>query len=203
MLSLAQQSAILHDAPKVFSRMFNQLMLGCFISQSELARKATATRQSLIDDNVIARGDKLIGSQAQQTIDNVTDGDQRPTHGQLRIWLDAIADWCEDSPAMLAKIAKIGVSKPRYPREIERDLYRLALFGTFDEIKKAYEKWKDLSLLEYLEEMRHYQYEQAKFPAYPNTDEIPSFSSSLDHRQAGDGDDAEIIKRIREREAQH
>jgi hypothetical protein len=178
MLSLAQQSAILHDAPKVFSRLFNQLMLGCFISQSELSRKATAVRKSLIDDGVVARGDSLIGSQAQQTIDNVTDGDQRPTHGQLRIWLDAIEDWCNDSAAMLAKIAKIGVPKPRYPREIETDLYRLALFGTFDEIKDAYEKWKDVSLLEYLE-MTRYMKNIGNNISLPDTDELPIYSPQL------------------------
>lgn len=198
---LAQQSAILHDAPKVFSRMFNQLMLGCFISQSELSRKATAVRKSLIDDGVVARGDSLIGSQAQQTIDNVTDGDQRPTHGQLRIWLDAIDDWCDDSDGMLAKIAKIGVPKPRYPREIETDLYRLALYGVIDEIKAAYEKWKDVSLLEYLEMTRYYQYEQqAEFPVYPSTDEIP-ISPPSKHRCPVAIDDLEIIERIRERKA--
>lgn len=178
MLSHAEISDLLHEAPKVFSRMFNQLMLGCFISHRELARKGAAFKQELVDAGKIKKSDSIIGAQYPQTVDSVADSDQRPTHGQLRFWLDAIADWCNDDPGMLAKIAKIGppAQKPRYPHEVEQDLYRLALYGTIDEIEDAYERWKDFSLLEYLEETRHMQ---ADLLDFPNTDKIQSYPQQV------------------------
>ena len=171
MLSLAQSSILLKQAPKVFSRMFEQLMLGCFISQGELSRKAIAIHNALKRDGTLKKGNSL-GSMAQPTISYVIDGTQRPGQGQLLLWLEVIRQWCNDSPEMLAKIAKIGVPKPRYPREVEQDLYRLALYGTIDEIYEAYEYWKDYSLLEYLEETRHMRVEQLEFP---DTDKMQSY----------------------------
>jgi hypothetical protein len=201
MLSRCQAAALFKQAPKVFSRMFNQLMLGCYISQGELSRKATAIHNQMKADGSLEKGDSL-GSMAQPTISNVLDGQQRPNHGQLMLWLDVIAEWCDDSPDMLEKIAKIeGAQKPRYPEEIEDDLYRLALYGTIDEIEEMYDKWKDVSLLEYLEMTRDTHYEQEELSVYPNTDEIPSLYPSTKPRRATVIDDAEIIRRIREREA--
>lgn len=200
MLSLSQSSDLLHRAPKVFSAMFEHLLLGCFISQGELSRKATALRETLIKNGNIARGDSLIGSQAQQTISNVLDGQQRPTQGQLLLWLHVIRDWCNDSPDMLAKIERINVPKPRYPAEVEQDFYRLALFGSIDEIREAYEYWKDASLLVYLEETRTIQCQKSTAVALQDTDEIPSWIPPLSGRRDLD---KEIIRRIREYESQH
>lgn len=186
MLSLAQASYLIKHAPGVFGRLFDELLLGCYISQGELSRRATEIRNAMKADGSLAQGETL-GSMARPTISYVIDGHHRPGQGQLLIWLEALKEWCDDSPDMLAKVARLGVLKPRYPfdivtdheagREIdlEKDLYRLALMGTIDEIYDAYEYWKDYSLFDFLKDERFL----LSAAGSPNTDEIPNCSPYL------------------------
>jgi hypothetical protein len=185
-LSRAEKARLLHDAPKVFSRVFAQLLLWCSLSQKDLAVRATAIRDSMVAKGEISKRDSVIGSQAQPTISNVMDGQQRPTHGQLLLWLEVVRDWCNDNPDMLAKIARLGVHKPDYPSAIEDDLYRLALFGTISEISGAYEYWKDLHLFDYFELAKEAKTRQGvrntdvnyRLPSPQDTDEIACYPSS-------------------------
>jgi hypothetical protein len=138
---------LIHRAPKLFGQLLDQLMLASLLSQHQLSKEATARRKKLIDDGKISPGDPLIGGMTQQTISNVTAG-QRPTYGQVGIWFDVIRDWYR-SPKMFEKVAKAGLPEPvPFTAALEKNMWRLALFGTMDEIKEAYEQCKDLDLLE-------------------------------------------------------
>jgi hypothetical protein len=139
---------LIHQAPKLFGQLLDQLMLASLLSQHQLSKEATARRKELIEEGVIAPGDSLIGGMTQQTISKVIAGQQCPTYGQVGIWLDVIKAWYQ-SPKMFEKVAKAGLSRPRpLTDELEKNMWRLALFGTMHEIKTAYEVCKDLDLLE-------------------------------------------------------
>lgn len=156
---------MLIEAPKLFVRLFDQLMLGCFITQGELSRRATILRDRLVEAGAIERCDVLFGSMTQPVINNILKGTQRPNRGQLMLFLAAIEDWCNDDIKMPKRIKKLGVSRPYYPYELEKDFYHLALFGSNDEICEACAKWRDSNLLEHLELQRRKQEEK-------NTDEL-------------------------------
>lgn len=143
----ADDIELMHQAQKLFGKILDQLMLASLLSQYQLSREATTRRDALIAEGRISRGDPLIGSMAQQTISNVIAG-QRPTYGQVNIWLDVIKDWYQ-SQEMLDKIASVGLPKPQpFTAQLEKNMWRLALFGTKNEIKAAYKKCKNLNLLQ-------------------------------------------------------
>ena len=160
MTSLARSAYLIKHAPPVFSRMFKQLLLACFISKEELSRRSVALRDTLQDGG-------SLGSMARPTIVYVINNQQRVSQIQLLVWFGALKQWCDDDPVMLATIDKIDppVRKPRFPDEIEGDFYRLALFGSPDEIDKAYERWKDYSLFDYLYSTMEYG-DTGEIPAY-------------------------------------
>lgn len=138
---------LMHQAQKLFGKLLDQLMLASLLSQYQLSREATARRDALIAEDRISRGDPLLGSMAQQTISNVIAG-QRPTYGQVDIWLGVIKDWYQ-SQEMLDKVASVGLPKPQpFTAQLEKNMWRLALFGTKNEIKAAYNKCKNLDLLQ-------------------------------------------------------
>lgn len=138
---------LMHQAPKLFGKILNQLMQASLLSQSQMAKKATVRRDALIEQGKISRGDSLLGSMVQETISKVVLGQQRPTYGQVGIWLDVVREWYQ-SQEMLDKVKKAGMLTPHpFTDDLEKNMWRLALFGTKNEIKAAYEKCKDLDLL--------------------------------------------------------
>lgn len=173
----AKDIDLIHQACGLFGKLLDQLMLASLLSQHRLSKEATARRNALIAEGRISRGDPFIGSMAQPTISNVIAG-QRPTYGQVGIWLDVIKDWYQ-SPKMFEKVAKAGLPDPLpFTDELEGDMWRLALFGTKDEIKAAYKKCKDLDLLEDRRVVPSYRTMNLKNrqETGPNTDKLPAIN---------------------------
>jgi hypothetical protein len=192
-ISPTRRVFLMQNAPRVFARLLEQLMLASLITQSQLARRATAYRQQLIDQKIIETGDTQIGAMSQTAISNVIQGVvARPTDGQLWIWLEILQDWYQ-SAEMRKRIEENDLDMPAFPDELKRDLEILALRGSIDEIDDAYERCKDLDLLEdrpvilpshsiYLPKVRQkFEHEtDYNLQAYPSTGEIypPQYRSS-------------------------
>jgi hypothetical protein len=135
-------------APRLFASLFEQLLLASLLPQGQLAKRATARRQELIGEGLIEPGDTQIGAMSQTAISNVISGVvSRPTDGQLWIWIELLRDWYK-SDEMRKRIMENDLEMPEFPKQLERDLELLALRGSIDEIDDAYERCKDLDLLE-------------------------------------------------------
>jgi hypothetical protein len=144
---------LLRKAPRRFSELLDQLCTAAGLSQARLSREAKQIRKHFIEEGLIAPRDPLIGSMEQPTISSVISGAQAPTYGQVWIWLKAIRTWYE-SPRLVEKCKQIEseyhieMPVPQFDHKLEMDLWRLALFGTPDEIINAYNRTKNLNLLD-------------------------------------------------------
>lgn len=145
---------LMHNALQLFGQLFKDLLLASLLSQKKLSEEATSRRDALVAKRKIVAGDPLVGSMAQQTISKVISG-QRPTPGQLRIWLDFVKEWLQN-PEIQAELRKNNLPIPDLNEDFRKALYRLALYGTPDEIEKAYKDWKDVDLLEGHQPLQHH-----------------------------------------------
>jgi hypothetical protein len=145
---------LMHKALELFGQLFKDLLLASILSQKKLSEEATRLRDEFVSKRQMVPGDPLVGGMTQQTISKVTTG-QRPTPGQLRIWLDIVKDWI-NNPAIRAELIKNNLPIPDLNEEFERALWRLALYGTIDEIEGAYKAWKDVDLLEGRPPVQHH-----------------------------------------------
>jgi hypothetical protein len=193
MISSTRRVFLMQNAPRVFARLLEQLMLASLITQSQLAKRATAYRQQLIDQKIIEAGDTQIGAMSQTAISNVIQGVVvRPTDGQLWIWLEILQDWYQ-SAEMKTRIKENDLEMPVFSEQLHRDLELLALRGSIYEIEDAYERCKELNLLEdravilpshflYLPKVRQkFEHEtDYNLQSYPSTGEIypPQYRSS-------------------------
>lgn len=183
MISDERALFLLHNAPKLFSRLLEQLMLASILSQGQLSREATAFRQGLIDQGLMELGDPLIGSMHRTTINNII-AERLPTYGQVWIWLRMIKNWYAN-PQMKEDLKKYNLPEPEIDDEIWKDMQRLALHGTLEEIDEAYKRRENLDLLEdrpvirdprtyFLPSMKQKLEQETDHDmrSWPNTDEI-------------------------------
>lgn len=145
---------LMHNALQLFGQLFKDLLLASLLSQKRLSEEATSRRDALVAKRKIVAGDPLVGSMAQQTISKVISG-QRPTPGQLRIWLDFVKEWLQN-PEIRAELRKNNLPILDLNEDFRKALYRLALYGTSDEIAKAYKDWKDVDLLQGRPPVQHH-----------------------------------------------
>lgn len=143
---------LIHEAPKLFGRLLEELCMKAGLHQAHLSKKADIIRKQFIDNGVILPGDPLIGSMYQPAISRVMSGEQRPTYGQVLIWLHVIKKWYVGPELRKAcKIVEIEydieMPVPQFDGDLEQDLWYLALFGKPSDIVQAYERRKNYHLL--------------------------------------------------------
>ena len=143
---------LIHEAPKLFGRLLEELCRKAGLHQAHLSKKADAIRKQFIDAGVILPGDPLIGSMYQPAISRVMSGEQRPTYGQVLIWLRVIKEWYVSPELKRAcKIIEIDhnieMPIPRFDEDLEQDLWYLALFGRPSDIVGAYKRRKNYHLI--------------------------------------------------------
>lgn len=144
---------LIHEAPRLFGRLLDELCKRAGLHQAHLSKLADAVRKELIATGVILPGDSLIGSMYQPAISRVMSGEQRPTYGQVLIWLDVIRDWYKsDQLRRACKTVEleynIEMDIPEFEPWLETHLWNLALFGKPHEIAASYEECKNLRLLD-------------------------------------------------------
>lgn len=139
---------LMKNAPRLFARLFEQLMLASLLTQSQLSKMAIAFRKErLYETGLVEHGDSQIGAMSQTGISNVISGVvPKPTDGQLWIWLEILQDWY-NSEEMKQRIEDNDLDMLEFPEQLKRDLELLALRGSIEEIDAAYERCKDLDLL--------------------------------------------------------
>jgi transcriptional regulator with XRE-family HTH domain len=132
-------------ARELFGSLLKLLCRRAGITQDKLERDSRAYREELIARGLL-QDDNNSGSMNQSAISRVMKGIQPPTYDQVRIWLEVI-DRVYKSDKFREICNNIGWPyKDFFTKELKIDMYRLALFGTPEEVVAAYEQWEDLPL---------------------------------------------------------
>jgi len=130
-----ETSAIFHtDARRVFGVMLSFLCEKANITQRELGRRSEKYRQYLIEKKHI-RNAYETGGIDQASICRAVKGKRPLSYSQVFIWLHLIKEQLESEEY---KSSGMGFYMSK---ELETDMWRLALYGTPEEVVYAYCKY--------------------------------------------------------------
>lgn len=133
------------DARVLFGSLLKLLCRRAGITQQKLESDSKDYRKDLIQFGFL-RHDEETGSMNQSVISLVMKGLQPPTYAQTCIWLDVI-DRVYKSEKYREICREIGWPYANFfSKDLKTDMYRLASFGTPEEIVEAYERRKSLLL---------------------------------------------------------
>ena len=131
-------SAIFHThARKVFGVMLGFLCEKANISQCELGRRSETYRRYLLNEGHILHSYST-GGLDQPTISRAIKGKVILTYSQVFIWLHLIREELESEEY---KASGMGFYMSK---ELETDMWRLALYGTPEEVVYAYCKYEHM-----------------------------------------------------------
>jgi hypothetical protein len=114
------------------------------ITQDKLEEDSRNYCDYLLNTGYIHHIDE-IGSLGQSAISRVINGSQPPTYNQVYIWMYVIRQVYESQEYKQACL-DLDLIPNDFPRDLETDMYRLARFGTPEEIVTAYERRKDMPM---------------------------------------------------------
>jgi hypothetical protein len=133
-----ETSAIFHtNARKIFGLLLSLLCDKANISQRELGRRSESYRNYLIKNRHIQHAYSTGGIQ-QSAICRAVKGEFPLTYSQVFIWLHLLREVFESDEY------KAGKPAFNFSRQLEIDMWRLALYGTPDEVTAAYRKYEHM-----------------------------------------------------------
>lgn len=133
-----ETSAIFHtNARKIFGLLLSLLCEKANISQRELGRRSESYRNYLVHNGYIQHAYSTGGIQ-QSAICRAVKGELSLTYSQVFIWLHLLKEVFESD--------QYNAGKPafHFSRELETDMWRLALCGIPDEVIVTYRKYEHM-----------------------------------------------------------
>jgi hypothetical protein len=128
------------QARKLFGLLLNLLCNEAQISQSELGRRSTAYRRYLVSKRYIY-SESDTGSVGQSGISRVIRAESVPCYSQVYIWLTLLME-IFNSDDYKQMCARSGKEVYVFTKEHWFDMWRLACFGTPEEVIAAYHRHK-------------------------------------------------------------